>query len=533
MANRDLNFSPDVTAVTPEEPNSTALGIAAIGDKVAETSEQSKVLIGSTKLHVGYKQLDAQFRSQYAGDPTNAQGLQDLAEARKNLSDTMGDDISPFFQRQWQEKSAELAGQSDVSNEVWTVHQQRVNTVANVNTSIRTYTDMANHDGQAYGTSGATDGGNIMNFLTARQQIEQFGSTNLGAEKTGVLLKNFNSDYVKAFVSGVAETSPQRAVELLNNPDVQSNFTTEERGEMLEQVARVKRQQALAQTLTTTQNNSSLPDIVNNPETTYYEKRAQIDQLDMQGAITPKAAAASRRVIKSSNDLDTQTDTPVMADIINRTYDLNASAATNGSEYLLGVQNLQHEILDKQASGQLTAPDAAKLNKQLTDLTSKKISDATQQVGNEFYDANQKFNALPPEYRGEATRQLFYASYGNSYTKQQYAAQAQAIIDNTNAKRRADAQKSADIMATSNTTLLKSLNASPADVTATAKKYGITEQEVIHRLRAAHLDKASKRLGPTSNAAPDDDETPAAPVVLKGAPETESPDENALEGGEE
>jgi hypothetical protein len=206
-----------------------------------------------------------------------------------------------------------------------------------------------------------------------------------------------------------------------------------------------------------------------------------------------------------------------MAEIINQVYDLNANSASNASDYLRGVQNVQEKILEKQANGDLTAPDAGKLNKQLVTLTNKRISDATQQVGNEFYDANQKFNTLPPEYRGEATRQLFYASDGKGYTKEQYDAQAHTIIDSINQKRRAAALTVVNNAAANDARFLQSIKASPADIAETARKYHITEAEVMRQLRLKAANKAGRAAG-VSRIAPDDtvpaDETTAAPVVL-------------------
>lgn len=518
MANRDLNFTPTVNNVTPSNPNELAVGLAEVAAKVADQSEQSKVLLSTTKAQVEFKKLDAEFRMNYASDPTNADGMKDLAEKRQNIVEGLSEGISSFYTRDFTDKTTALAGQSDASNEIWAVGQHRENTVMNFNTSIKAATDMANHDGQAYGASDNTDGSNVMNYLTVRQNLEQTAGGIVGPEKTAELLKSFNKDYVKSFVSGVAENNPVKAAALLENADIAEHFTTEERGDMVDQIAKVKKQQKLASDLTVTVSGSAVPDILNDPNTTYYEKRAAIDQLDQQGAITTSMAAKARRVIKSSSDLDSQTDTPVMARVINQIYDLNAASSTNASEYLRGVRAVQENILDLQASGQLTAPDAGKLNKQLTTLTNKRMSEATQSVGGEFYEANQKFNQLPPEYRGEATRALFYAADGKDFNKTQYSNMADTVLNDINAKRRGAAVKVAEMSSANDAVFLRSIKATSADVSETAKRYHISEQEVIRQLRRKNIEK----LG----------DQPAAPVVLHGA-DDEGADDTAGESGEE
>lgn len=521
---RDFDPNVPTTNVTPEIPTGgIPLAVAEIGSRAAEAQEQSKMLMYGAQAHAQYKALDAQFRQQYADDPTNKQGLEDLQAKRQDIADSFGQNISVFYQRQWQTKMTQIGAQSDVSNEAWSVHQSYHNAVNNTNVGIKQYLDTGNQDGKAYGASGATDGGNIMNFLSARKNITDHVSQFIGMDKTSALLKSFDSDYVKSFVSGVAETNPQEALKLINSPEINQHFTTDEKDDMVQVVEKVQKTQKLAQSLTMTMTDSNLPDIVNNPNTSYYEKRASIDQLDMNGSITPQAASKARRVIKSSDDLNRQTDTPTMSAIINQAYDLNSNAATNPDDYLRGVRNIQNKILDSQASGQLTAPDAMRLQNTVRNLTSAKLSSATQSVGNEFYDANQKFNALPPEFRGEATRQLFYATDGKNMNPKQIESTAMGVIDNINASRRSAALKAIKATSQNDDELLRGLNATQADVEATAKKHGISTDEVIRQLRQSRLNKIRQDRGEES--------IPASAPQQQAAPE-EPRGVDDSEGGE-
>lgn len=484
MANRDLNFNRTVTDVTVDKSDDPLLAPAEIGAKIADMSAQSKLLAQTAAAQVAFKKLDAGFRTEYAGDPTNEVGLQKLAEDRQSLVEGLGEQVPLFYRRQFTEKTTSLAAQSDATNELWTVHQNSQNTVNNVNGSIKTYLGVANSDGQAFGASDSTDFSNLLNYAEAKNQLEEFGGKNLGAPKTGELLKTFEPDYVKSFIAGVAETSPAKASQLISNPDIAAHFTTEERGDMIAVIDKVKKQKELQSSLTVTSNNGTLIDLVNDNNTSYFEKRAEIDRKELSGEITPSAASKARRVIKSSADIDTQTSTPVMSDIIKKVYDLNANSDTNSTEYLRGVRNLQEEILDKQATGELQAKDASALTRQVNNLTAQKISSATQQVGVEFYDANKKFDILPPEYRGDATRKLFYATDGKNLTKPQQAAEATKIIDDINTGRRSKALGNIDKISGSDPQFLKSIGYTAQDVSETAAKYHISESEVMARLRA-------------------------------------------------
>lgn len=520
MANRPDNFSPTVTDVVPENPDTGTLThtIMAVGAQIADASAQTKALKAVADTQVGFSALDRKFRQEYADDPTNPEGIKNLQAQRKALTTDIGKNVPTYVMRDYTQKALELSSQSTASNEVWTTHQQVRNTVNNLATTQKTYLLQANQAGQSFGESGG-DITDAMNYMQANQSIRQFAEPVLGKDKVDKALGQFNTNYVKSFVAGVAEKHPDQAAALLEDPNLQAHFSTQDRGDMIDLINRTKKQQDMAQQLQTVKQQSQLPDIVNNPEVSYFEKRAEIDRLDMQGSITPKAAAAARRVIKSSEDLDSQTDTPAMADTINKIYDLNENTGLKQSEYLNGVKSLQENVLAMQDSGQLTGQDAVKLNKEISTLTQKRMSEATKAVGYKFGSANKKFDTLPPEYRGQATRQLFYASQGQDLTPQQLSSQADGIIDVINKKRRADALSIVS-RTTNDDVFLQVTGYTRADVATTAQKRGLSQDQVIQALR----DKYAKKRGKTvTKVAPADDTSNASGISINAPAPPEEP----------
>ena len=358
------------------------------------------------------------------------------------------------------------------------------NAANNLQTGAQTYYDQANSAGRDFGTNGG-DINDALNYAHANQSLHQFADPVIGADRAGEFMKDFNTNYVKSFVAGVAENNPQQAAALLQEPAIAQHFTTQDIGDMGQLIEKTQKQQKLIQSIQTTKNDGALTDIVNDPNTSFYEKRVAIDKMDMEGTVSSKAASSARRVLTSQNDLDSQTDTPAMADVINKIYDLNANASSKPDDYLTGVRAVQNQVLELQANNQLTAKDAGNLNKEITNLTSSKLASATNTAGNEFYDANQSFNVLPPEYRGQATRALFYATNGQNMTPEQIKTQAGGVIDQINAQRRTQALTTVSRIG-SDDTLLKATGYSRSDVAETAQKYGISPDEVIQNLRAKY-----------------------------------------------
>jgi len=537
MADRNINFDPTVTQVTAEKPDLGLLtGGAELADQVATMSANSKALNATTQSALAFRQADAQYRQDAASNPNDPAALAKLQTTRAQITSQIGQQVPAIASREYMQHMMEVQQNSDKLNELWGMQQSVKNAHADLTTNETTQFQMANDAGRQFGSDGANmkDLDSVLGFEQAQQAIAKFAGPVLGAEQTQAYMKNFNTNYVKSFVSGLAENNPSAAAAMLEQPNIKQHFTTQDIGDMADVIKKTQRQQQLIQNIQTTKNDGQLADLINDPNTSYFEKRAAIDRMDAAGSVTSKSASAARRVIKSTEDLESQTDTPKMADIVNKAYDLNANASTSADDYLKGVQNLHTEILQAQAEGSLTGRDAMKVTRQINDLTGKKLADATNTAGMEFYDANQKFNDLPPEYRGQATRALFYAGQGQNWTPDQYKNQATQIIQQINTQRRQAAQKTLNnIIPQQDSEFLKTIpNATPEAIQATATKYGISTQQVILQLRAnavaaARAKQSSlKKVAPSGGEEEDKDE-PASPQ--KAEPAAPAEDEHELE----
>ena len=534
MANRDLDFSPQVTQVTPQLPNDSLLtGGLEVMDQLAQSSAQAKALSATMQTSLQFRLADQQYRQAAASNPNDPEAFANLQLARKTIVDQMGSNVPSIAMRDYQSQTVELTKASDASNTLWATRQLMSNARYDLQTGYHSGLQQAAMDGRQFAEAGnpATEVEGALHYAQLGQQMMQFATPVIGADRAGAMLKNFQGDYTKTFVSSVAESNPQMANALLQQPAIAQHFTPQDIDDMQALIRKTTKDQQLIKSGQLTNNDGQLGDITNDPNTTYFEKRAKIDQLDMEGSITPKAASAARRVIKSANDLDAQTDTPTMSAIITQAYDLNANASTDADGYLTGVRNIQQQILEAQASGKLTAADARKTQQQVSNLTNAKLSSATNTAGLEFYDANQTFNSLPPESRGQATRALFYAGQGKNWTPDQYKQQANQIVDQINTQRRQAAQDTVNnLLPVNDSDFLKSIpNASPASIAATAKQYGISEAEVIQQLRikeAARIrtqKEGVKRVAPRSDEGDGEEPDTSNGIKLNGPPPVGEP----------
>lgn len=245
-------------------------------------------------------------------------------------------------------------------------------------------------------------------------------------------------------------------------------------------------------------NQQELLDRIESDESTTEEKMLDINKHELSGLINQEFAADARRYLESKEKINAITKNDTMADIVTRMYDLNSMADMNEKDYLRGVQNLRQEIMRKRAAGELSRDDEDKLSNQIKTLMSNKVSDATQTLSLSFGDARKVIDtALPPDLRGVATRKLFYkvdeeSQKNPNMTREEqkalYTEHAAAIVDEINQERRAKALKVLDKKTPAEddetALFLKAKGYSMDDVKETAKKYGLTEKQVIDRIKA-------------------------------------------------
>lgn len=252
-----------------------------------------------------------------------------------------------------------------------------------------------------------------------------------------------------------------------------------------------------ADAITQINNQNTLLEDIEGDDLTYDEKMLNINKQELTKQITQEFAADARRYLESKKSIDAITNADKMSDIVRRMYDLNTIADMNEKDYLRGVQNIKREIMALRAGGELNRDDELKLSNQLKTLTSSKVAEATETLAFSFGEANNIIEtSLPPEYRGEATRNLFYKvdeeikqrpGLSGQEERALYSKHARTIVDKINIERRERALKTVTdpvkiYERPEVKKMLETKGYTQRDVKETAKKYGITEKQVIDRM---------------------------------------------------
>lgn len=199
--------------------------IASEGADIVKMSQEAKVTQSISQASLDLNALDQKIKVDYQADPDA--GVTELTNQRKTMLDGYKDDISPMFRYLWNDKARTLSNASDLNAQSWKIKQSSDNILANVNSTIKNDVSMATMSGENYGTKPDADLQTMLTFATSKQNLTDFATQNLGSQTSARLLQDYNSDWGKSFVSGVAQTNPVKALQMMDDPKIKDMIGNE------------------------------------------------------------------------------------------------------------------------------------------------------------------------------------------------------------------------------------------------------------------------------------------------------------------
>lgn len=220
---REIENYRSVTNVVPDQSLAITLGSAGKqGAEIIQASQEAKIAENFSTAQLAVAKLHMEYKAQNEHNPFG--GLEDLKLKEQEIYDGLGQDISPFFQRPWQDSVRDYSKKSKGELEMWAYKQSRVNTVKSINTSIKNNMTQAMIDGQTFGSSPEAELSSFMNYAASKEKLAVFGERNVGQGQTTELLENYDGDYLKSFISGVSDSNPVKALRLMDDPQVKKGF---------------------------------------------------------------------------------------------------------------------------------------------------------------------------------------------------------------------------------------------------------------------------------------------------------------------
>jgi hypothetical protein len=356
-----------------------------------EIKRQQDIKINSNLMQA---QVDAdefmrQHQLKYQANPNSPEAQAELKSGLQGIYNKYGESIDPMFRQKWQLASNKSQNAYQIVNNRW-VEQQRMQ---NAKLDIADGMNAAYKLARSSGVQGNVEKG-LVDYENSYNQLYAYAKENMGETNARALLADYEEQYVTSFIEGVASNNPQKALSLLENPEIAAAFKKKDAQEMMLKV--VKKYDAM-------QKFNKKVSQYNNE----YKISTELDNLDTaealrfleqnEGMVSTKYYKAKKKALMSSLGITAETQADEAAEIM---LDIAGLPKEDGAEaYYTASNEILTKIEDKYADGLLSTSDRKKLVNQIAKGQGKNIS-ALKDVGSglKFWDFSYKDAS---EYIGE------------------------------------------------------------------------------------------------------------------------------------
>jgi len=196
--------------------------IADLGVKIETQNQEARILDGVAQTELELERLKSSIAIDFQSDPQA--GYRKFREERAKIFDARKKNISPYFHPQWRDQERKITQMSDLSITKWQMTQTRQNTLTAVNNRIKANMTQAMIAGQNFGLSDQEGIDALTGYFGQRQDLQGFAEKHIGPETTAEMLRSYDQDYMKMFLSGVSEINPVKALQLLDTEEVRQAF---------------------------------------------------------------------------------------------------------------------------------------------------------------------------------------------------------------------------------------------------------------------------------------------------------------------
>ena len=228
MANRPAAERTVTDSVMPDSHASemfrTGAHLAEFGTdlafQAAEKADIAKINNFSADSKLQMLQAQQQWKSENQSDPMNKESITKLNDTLGKITSQYDGQISVLSRGKWAQQSSALKKAFADETYDWGVRQSVSNAESNINQSIQKNNQIAVQLGNALDYDNAKK-----NFSDMMGGIHSFTSGLAMDGETQKLTKNAKSDYTFSFLYGVAQTDPDKAMNMLGDKNIVDDLT--------------------------------------------------------------------------------------------------------------------------------------------------------------------------------------------------------------------------------------------------------------------------------------------------------------------
>lgn len=180
--------------------------------EVVKQQQEIKIDSSMTDARLQMDKITNDWREANKDNPNNPEAMKELQANYNQVFSVLRNDIDPLYRQNFDLEANKLKGGYDINNQAWALKQNQENVKYHIRNSINNYLELARNYGSADNGDMAT-----VDFEQSYNKLLDYAAKNLGTEQAAYLLNNYEEKFAKAYINGLSESNPQKAIEVLQN----------------------------------------------------------------------------------------------------------------------------------------------------------------------------------------------------------------------------------------------------------------------------------------------------------------------------
>jgi hypothetical protein len=200
-----------------------------------EIKRQQDIKINSNLMQA---QVDAdefmrQHQLKYQANPNSPEAQAELKSGLQGIYNKYGESIDPMFRQKWQLASNKSQNAYQIVNNRWVEQQRMQNAKLDIADGMNAALKLA----RSSGVSENIEKG-LADYENSASQLYAYAKENLGETNARALMSDYEEQYITSFIEGVASKNPQKALSLLNNPEISAAFKKKDAQDVMYKIVR-------------------------------------------------------------------------------------------------------------------------------------------------------------------------------------------------------------------------------------------------------------------------------------------------------
>lgn len=330
--------------------------------EVAQNFNSIKSDTYSSEARIKLDDMVDKWRLENQANPDNPQAKETLNNSMREILNGYKEQIDPTMRMDWDVTSNKMINAYSLSNQQWAADRKIENTKIDVAKNINNNLILASRHGTTNNLLGAT-----ADFANSYKQLLSYSTASMGEVDAKNLLKDYEKQYMESYINGLAQVSPQKAMELLETPEIARSLGDDKSQQKITSI--IKRQMAMFDFNNKVKIFNTEKELTDKLDTMSTSEALQLLD-ENENNVSKKFYNAKQKALLSEKGISSATRADTALDLLLEIESLNKD---NEIEYLNGAGEVLAKIEDKYSEGELSLNDKKTLTRRIYKEEAKQV----------------------------------------------------------------------------------------------------------------------------------------------------------------